>query len=306
VGLTALALGLVAAVTARADAVKPAKEPAPALYEVQVKEDLFYVEGKDADKVRHKLDVYIPQGRKDFPVLFFVHGGAWTHGDKYFFGVYKTLGTSFARRGIGTVVPNYRLSPSVKHPEHIKDVAKAFAWTHKHIAEYGGRPDQILVCGHSAGGHLVALLATDPAYLKAEGLALRDIRGAIPISGVYRIPPDLGALNRVFGGDANVRDSASPTWQVEHWQPAAIGKDVPPFLIVYGEKDLLLCGKDPAEGFRKALGEQKCFARTIEGKGRNHMTVLLAVTLKDDPVCQAVFDFIDMRTKPKETTAGSS
>ena len=86
-------------------------------------------------------------------MIFFVHGGAWRHGDKRYLGVYSSLAMCLARHGLGTVVPNYRLSPAVQHPEHIKDVARAFAWTRKHIGNYGGCPDQIFVSGHSAGAH---------------------------------------------------------------------------------------------------------------------------------------------------------
>jgi acetyl esterase/lipase len=295
VGLAALVLGLLAGGAARADGEKAGSEAAPALYEVQIKENIPYYDGPDADPVRHKLDVYVPNGRKDFPVLFFVHGGGWVHGDKLFYGAYKILGTFFARRGIGAVIPNYRLSPSVRHPEHIKDVARAFAWAHKHVADFGSRSDQIFACGHSAGGHLVALLAADPHYLKAEGLSPRDIRGVIPISGVYQLSTSVGAFDRAFGSEPRVRLSASPTWQVEHWQAAT--KDEPPFLIIYGDQDFPLCGKGPSEEFCKALKDHQVEARTLEARGRNHMTVLLAVTLKGDLVSTAVLDFISTHTK---------
>src|SRR5437016_798438 len=122
-----------------------AEQPSPAkTFEVQAVRDVPYYDGEDADKTKHKLDLYLPKGQKDFPVLFFVHGGAWRTGDKNYFGFYAGLGKFYARRGIGTVVTNYRLSPKVKHPEHIKDVARAFAWTVKNISKYGGRPDAIL------------------------------------------------------------------------------------------------------------------------------------------------------------------
>ncbi len=102
-----------------------AEDPAPT-YEVETHKDVAYYEGDNADPVKHKLDLYLPKGLKDFPVLFFVHGGAWQMGDKAKdFGTYITLGKTFAKAGIGTVVTNYRLSPGVKHPEHIKDVARA-------------------------------------------------------------------------------------------------------------------------------------------------------------------------------------
>src|SRR5437762_7696990 len=164
---------------ARADEAKKA--------EIQIVRDIPYYEGADADKVKHKLDLFLPKGQKEFPVVLFVHGGAWLHGDKSFLGIYSAVGMFFARHGIGAVVTNYRLSPAVQHPEHVKDVARAFAWTYKNIDKYGGRADQIFVCGHSAGAHLVSLLATDETYLKAVGLTPKCVKGVIPISGVYSI-----------------------------------------------------------------------------------------------------------------------
>src|SRR5947209_1799869 len=104
--------------------------------EVQTVRDVPYYEGADADPVKHKLDLFLPKGQKDFPVLFFVHGGAWMHGDKNYFGVYSAFGKQFARHGVGAVLTNYRLSPGVQHPDHIKDLARAFASTHQHIAKY--------------------------------------------------------------------------------------------------------------------------------------------------------------------------
>ena len=67
-----------------------AADAAPAkTYEVETVKDVAYYEGEDADKVKHKLDLYVPKDKKDFPVLFFVHGGAWISGDKNYFGVYS-------------------------------------------------------------------------------------------------------------------------------------------------------------------------------------------------------------------------
>src|SRR5262245_6532175 len=99
-----------------------AAEPArPARFDVEAVKDVAYYDGDGADKAKHRLDLFLPKGQKDFPVLFFVHGGAWQRGDKdQFIGLYSQLGKAFARQGVGTVVINYRLSPAVKHPEHVK------------------------------------------------------------------------------------------------------------------------------------------------------------------------------------------
>src|SRR5262245_37016196 len=162
------------------EAAAAAKAPAPA-YEVRWVRDVAYYDGPDADPAKHKLDLFLPKGPKDFPVVVFVHGGAWHRGDKSFLGVYSSLGAFLARHGVGAAVVNYRLSPAVRHPEHAHDVARAVAWVHGNVARYGGRPDELFLCGHSAGGHLVALLATDPSYLKAEGVKPGAVRGVIAL-----------------------------------------------------------------------------------------------------------------------------
>src|SRR5579884_1382003 len=82
--------------------VPPARAEQPAA--VEAVKDIAYYDGKDADPIKHKLDLYLPKGKKDFPVLFFVHGGAWKSGDKK---IYGRLGEVFARQGIGTVITNY-------------------------------------------------------------------------------------------------------------------------------------------------------------------------------------------------------
>src|SRR5688572_4475803 len=92
---------------------------------VEVRKDVTYFEGPAAEAKKHQLDLYLPKDRRGFPLMLFIHGGAWKTGSK---DIYLFLGRAFATRGIGVAVANYRLSPGVKHPEHIKDVARAFAW----------------------------------------------------------------------------------------------------------------------------------------------------------------------------------
>jgi acetyl esterase/lipase len=161
-------------------------------------------------------------------------------------------------------------------------VARAFAWTHKNIAKYGGRPDRIFACGHSAGGHLVALLATNETYLKAEGLAPKDLRGVIPISGVYNIGENM--MPRVFPSGAEERKSASPLRQVK--------EGLPPFFILYADKDFPDCGKAPSEAFCKALKEKEDRADTLEIKESNHIKIIVSAATADDMVHKKVLEFI--------------
>lgn len=256
-------------------------------YEVETVKDLAYYEGDGADDAKHKLDLYLPKGGKDVPVLFFVHGGGWISGDRNYFGVYSSLGKCFARHGIAAVVISYRLSPKVKHPEHVKDVARAFAWTYRNIAKYGGRTDQIFACGHSAGGHLVALLATDETYLKAEGLTAAALRGVMPISGVYKLPAR--AMANIFGDDDAARRQAEPLSHAH--------ENLPPFLVLWAETDLAPCGKGPSELFCQALKDKKNSVETCELKGRNHLSIIAQASRDEDPAAVALREFITRQCK---------
>jgi acetyl esterase/lipase len=259
---------------------------------VEISRDVAYHEAKDADPVRHKLDLYLPKGRAKFPVLLFVHGGAWRSGSKQLYG---PLGRLLAQNGIGAVIINYRLSPKVKHPAHIEDVARAFAWTHRNIGKRGGNPEQIFVCGHSAGGHLVALLGTNAAYLKAENLTPAQIKGVIPLSGVYVIRP-LGRLASIFGNDADTCKTASPLDHVKEKHP--------PFLIGYADGDFRSCDR-MSEQLCKALKDCRCAAECLKIADRSHVSLMVRMALsEDDPLFQAVLKFIarhsDLKLTPKK------
>jgi len=249
-------------------------------YEVEVKKDIAYHTGSDADKERNVLDVYVPKGKKDIPVFFFVHGGAWKQGNKR---VFAEPAKRFAEAGIAVVCPNYRLSPKVQHPGHIEDVAKAFAWTIDNIAKHGGDPKKVIASGHSAGGHLVALLATNETYLKAEKKSLADIRGVFGISGVYIISPASRSLNDAFGTDVDVCKTASPI--------AHIGSAHPPMLLVYADNDIPMLGSG-AEFFAKGLKNSKQEATAKEFKDRTHITIMSGMKSADDPVFLAAKEFV--------------
>ena len=257
-------------------------------FEVETVKDIAYVEGPDADSKKHKLDLFLPKGHKDYPVLFFIHGGAWASGDRKLYG---SLGNVFAKNGVGAVLISYRLTPQVQHPGHIEDVARAFAWTHKNIAKYGGRPDQIFVTGHSAGGHLAALLATNEQYLKAEKLSLKDIKGAMPMSGIYIFLE--GRMEKVIGKGPEAAASASP---IKH-----VTSEAPPFLIPYADKDFAGCAT-MSKDFCAALEKKKVEAACLEVKDRNHITVIVrAGSSEADPLTQALLEFIAKHSTLKLT-----
>ena len=105
--------------------------PAP---DMKVSKDLRYDDSAGSDPKLNSLDLYLPAGKQNVPLVFYVHGGGWRAGDK---ANPTTLVNMFGRMGVGLASINYRLAPEVKHPGQIQDVAKAFAWVYKNASQYG-------------------------------------------------------------------------------------------------------------------------------------------------------------------------
>lgn len=192
--------------------------------------DIDYDIPPAAGGTKHKLDIYQPIGKKDTPVLLFIHGGAWRQGDK---NIYMELGNTLAGYyQMTTVLANYQLSTDpwfAVHPTHVEDVAKAFKWVCENIAAYGGDPENINLFGQSAGAHLASLLVTDTNYSNNLSLTTDQIKSVVAMSGAYDLydlveypnnPLGLTAFEvleyktlcmNAFGGwDQNLLDSASP------------------------------------------------------------------------------------------------
>ncbi|MBI5720612.1 MAG: alpha/beta hydrolase [Burkholderiales bacterium] len=124
------------------------------------------------------------------PVLIFIHGGYWRALDKSDFSF---VAPSFTADGAMVVVPNYDLAPAVS-VEHITlQMTEAVAWTVRHAAAHGGDPQRIAVAGHSAGGHLVAMMLScrwkEVGATLGFELPLQPLAGGLSISGVYDLEP---------------------------------------------------------------------------------------------------------------------
>lgn len=194
---------------------------------VRVVADVDYLPRADHADKKDRLDLYLPEGKRRFPVVVAIHGGALREGDKRDQG---HVGRVLAAAGFGTAIINYRLSPAVAHPAQVEDAAAAVAWVKKNIGEHGGDPDAVFVIGHSAGAYLAALLALDRRYLAAHGLEPAALRGVVPVSAfhwVERVAPD--RPKDVWGEDPKAWPDASPARHV--------GGAAPPLLLLYASGD---------------------------------------------------------------------
>lgn len=131
------------------------------------------------------LDIF-PAAQPNASVVIFIHGGYWRSLDK---ADHSFVAPAFTRQGACVVVPNYALCPAVGMSEIALQMARAVAWTVRHIAEFGGDPARITVVGHSAGGHLAAMLLACDWQTVGADLPSQAVRNALSISGLFQLEP---------------------------------------------------------------------------------------------------------------------
>jgi arylformamidase len=133
------------------------------------------------------LDIYpAAPSAKTAPVIVFIHGGYWRSLDK---ADHAFLAPAFVERGACVVMPNYALCPAVTIPQITLQMVQALAWVYRHVAEYGGDPKRITVIGHSAGGHLAAMLLVCQWAAVGADLPAALVKNALSISGLYDLEP---------------------------------------------------------------------------------------------------------------------
>lgn len=166
-------------------------------------------------------------------MLIFIHGGNWNSGRK---SLYNFFGNRLARKNIVAVIIDYPKSPSAQYNEMAADAALAVKWVKQNIEQYGGDPQKIFISGHSAGGHLAALVITDDQYFNKLNL-VKPVKGTILIDAAgldmygYLQSENLGSGNtylQTFTTDPATWKKASPLY---HLHPG-----MPPMLIYRGGK----------------------------------------------------------------------
>ncbi len=126
-----------------------------------------------------RVDVF-PARQPGAPIVIFIHGGWWHKNTRK---LWNYAANGFWHHGYTVVVADYALCPKVRIPDQTQACRAAVAWAYEHAVEVNGDPDQIFLVGHSAGGHLAAMMAlTD---WREEGLPANVLKGVAPMSGIY-------------------------------------------------------------------------------------------------------------------------
>lgn len=282
--LITLALALLAASSrpslANEGEVEGKEASAPVLFA-----DLFYREGEADPYVMERclLDLYVPaRAEEGFATLVWFHGGGIQSGDKAG-DIAKKVARYFADAGIAVASVNYRLSPKVKYPVYLEDAAKAVGHLAGMISQYGGDPQRLYVSGHSAGGYLAAMVASDPSLAEHLGPDSKVIAGVLPVAG-QMITHSTVRKERGIPRSRPIVDEAAPSYHVR--------KDLPPFLNFVGDNDMPMRSEENRyfiAALRAAGHEAATF---IEVPGRDHGSVASKIGDANDPVGPAMVAFM--------------
>lgn len=205
--------------------------PTYAVAAVEVRNDIEFARGGGEALT---LDAHIPEGAGPFPAVILVHGGGWSVGDKQA-NFIKPLFPVLDQSGLAWFSINYRLAPKHSFPAPVEDVEAAIHHVKQHAREFKIDPARIALTGESAGGHLVALVATRAKPDTA-------VAAVIPFYGVFDLEAMLAeqpTVLRVFRGFLRIEDLSDSSRKVLREASAAtyVKANLPPFLLIHGTAD---------------------------------------------------------------------
>jgi arylformamidase len=252
---------------------------------------------KESEKVRaemeHRLDVSFgptlvehldlyPAPYGDAPILIYLHGGYWRRFGSKEFGF---VARGPASKGVTTAVVNYALCPHVTIDEIVRQARSALVWVYKNAVSFGGDPERLHVAGHSAGGHLTAmLLATD--WEGDYGLPGDVIKGACAISGLF----DLAPFPYTF-----LQPKLQLTWdQVLRNSPILNLPDgAPPLLVTYGGDETPELRRQ-SDDFFAAWKAKGLPGDLLPLSGKNHYDVIDGFLEAESPLCSAILKHMNV------------
>jgi acetyl esterase/lipase len=180
-----------------------------------------------------RMDIYLPEHPYKAPILFVVHGGAWVYGDKINDAGIKNKVSKWIPQGYIVISTDYRLWPDADPLAQANDIAKALAFAQTNATSWGGDPSKFILMGHSAGAHLVSLLASNSQLAFSQGA--QPWLGTISLDSPALDVSQLSAIHndKIFKKDPTFWKKVSPTSQ--------LSKAPNPMLMVCASKQVFSC-----------------------------------------------------------------
>jgi len=234
------------------------------------------------DSGAERLDLF-PARSDGAPLLVFIHGGYWRSLDKSDF---SWVAPPFVNHGVSVALTNYGLAPQTPIEEMVRQSLRALAWLYRNADGYGFDPNRIFVAGHSAGGHLTAMMmaARWPAF--AADLPPDLVKGGLPISGLFDLEPLIYApfVNADLQLNLARARKLSPALM-----PAAAAA---PLITAAGA---LESGEFKRQSALLAKAWRQGFVRHVEVAEANHLTVCDELANPASPLFDAALDLIYRR-----------
>ena len=236
------------------------------------------------------VDVHIPDAaepkgffkiKKKVPVLLYVHGGGWIKGDRR--RIYN-LSNYANSRGYMLVAISYRPVPRTNIDGQVRDVARVISWTRSNIAKYGGNPKKIVIMGHSAGAHLVAMIGAQKKGGKLQGIIANDVQAYDMVAYASIRGGIDGVYLKAFGSNPANWIKWSPVTYVRR------GAGFPPFMVMYSNshrprREIV------SVAFAKELKRRGTRVTLFNGKRYSHGSIATQIG-KSPQVTKAVDNFL--------------
>jgi arylformamidase len=225
---------------------------------------------------RERLDIY-PSAQPHSKTLIFIHGGYWQLLDK---SMFQFIANGFHGYGVTTVLVTYPLAPEVSIDQIVLSSKKAISWLYNNISAYNGDPHQMYVAGHSAGGHLAAMLMATNWQLFHTGIPANILKGICAVSGLFNlIPIHHSYVNEVVNMDMETAKRNSPV----NLQPV---NSCPLVLAVGGAESAEF--NDQTKELYACWNAKGIDIQLLQLPGENHYSIAEAITDLQSPLHRAL------------------